>query len=435
METENIKPEIPKAKKPRKRRRGRAFIILVFLAVAAYFWLNSDLAPREVVAYVTNITNTLSENPASRAVIDYSRTVIEYFTDVLKSYSAPRAAVPQAPAQQAAPSVVLSAAASMDLATEQDYIGRVESAQTVQLKPQVAGQIAEVHFKEGSIVKSGQLLFSIDNKQYQATVDLRKADLAKAEANYDRARKYRDRLNAADKRSVSASDLDIAESDVLQGKAGVDLAKASLRLAQIDLERTKITAPIAGQIGAAFFTKGNYVTPASPALASIVQVDPIRVVFALSDRDYLDAYAQFKSSENVYNAKIILSNGVEYPLPGTRDFEENAMDERTGTMTIRLSFKNEGSLIPGAMVRVRTRPARAHVAVVIPQEAILADAQGDYVYVVDAENVTHQRRVSLGAEEGAMREVVSGLSAGERVVVYGLQSIRPEIKVAPTNSK
>ncbi|GHS86481.1 MexE family multidrug efflux RND transporter periplasmic adaptor subunit [Synergistales bacterium] len=328
--------------------------------------------------------------------------------------------------------MTLNVIGRVNLATERDYIGRVEAVQTVQLKPQIAGQIAEVHFKEGSIVKSGQVLFSIDSRQYQATVDLRKADLAGAEANYNRALKYRDRLKAADKRSVSASDLDAAESDVLQGKAGVDLAKASLRLAQIDLDHTKVTAPIAGRIGAAFFTKGNYVTPAgAQPLAVIVQVDPIRVVFALSDRDYLDSYAQFKSSEDVYNAKILLSNGAEYPFTGKRDFEENAMDERTGTMTIRLGFKNEGSLIPGAMVRVRTRPANAHAAIVIPQEAILADAQGDYVYVVDAENVTRQRRVNLGAEEGATREVVSGLSEGERVVVYGLQSIRPEMKVTP----
>ncbi|GHT01721.1 MexE family multidrug efflux RND transporter periplasmic adaptor subunit [Synergistales bacterium] len=405
--------------------------MLVFLAVAAHLWLNSGSAPREVVEYyhkgveyVTNIKDTLNENPTVRSVITY-------VTNLLSKSSTPTPAA-QTQARQV-PSVALNIVESVSLATERDYIGRVEAVQTVQLKPQVAGQIAEVHFKEGSIVKAGQLLFSIDNRQYQATVDLRKADLAKATANYDRALKYRDRLKTADKRSVSASDLDIAESDVLQGKAGVDLAKASLKLAQIDLDHTKVTAPIAGRIGAAFFTKGNYVTPTGvQPLAVIVQVDPIRVVFALSDRDYLDAYALFKSSEDVYNAKILLSNGVEYPFTGNRDFEDNAMNEHTGTMTVRLSFENkEGELIPGAMVRVRTRPASAHVAIVIPQEAILADAQGDYVYIVDTENVTRQRRVSLGAEEGATREVVSGLSEGERVVVYGLQSIRPEMKVNP----
>ena len=380
METENMKPETPKAKKPRKRRWVRKLVLLVFLGIGAYFWAVGDSAPIEVRDYVAHVTNILNENPTSRAVIEYSGEVIEYFAGILKSYSAPRAAVPQAPRQQAAPSVVLSIVENADIAAEHDYIGRVEAVQTVQLKPQVAGQIDEVHFKEGSIVKAGQLLFSIDNRQYQATLDLRKADMAKAEANYTRALKYRDRLKAADKRSVSASDFDTAESDVLQGKAGVDLAKASLRLAQIDLDHTKITAPIAGRIGAAFFTKGNYVTPAgAQPLAVIVQVDPIRVVFALSDRDYLDAYAQFSTSEDVYNAKIILSNGAEYPLAGKRDFEDNAMDEHTGTMTIRLSFKNEGSLIPGAMVRVKTRPANTHAAIVIPQEAILADAQGDYV--------------------------------------------------------
>jgi RND family efflux transporter MFP subunit len=336
---------------------------------------------------------------------------------------------------QQAPSVVLSVVAKVDLATEREYVGRVEPIQSVQIRPQISAQIAQVHFKEGSAVKAGQLLFTLDGSQYQATVDLRKADLARAEAAHDRARKYLSRLKAADRRSVSELDLDVAQSDVLQGKAGVEQAKAALRLAQIDLGRAKITAPIAGRVGGALFTKGNSVTPAGGPLAEIVQTDPIRVAFALSDRDYLDAFDRFGVSGDVYSARVRLANGEEYPLSGVRDFEENVMDGRTGTMTVRLRFKNDrGILIPGAMVRVTTRPARSRVAVVVPQESILADARGDYVYVVDAGNVTHQRRVTLGAEEGMMREVVSGLSEGDFVVVYGLQSIRPEMKVTPIDA-
>jgi RND family efflux transporter MFP subunit len=382
-----------RTKKPRGRSRLTAIIALVLIAVGAYFanlMLNEDLAP-----------------PSMGATMG---------------------------AQQA-PSVVLNVVASVDLATEHEYVGRVESIQSVLLTPQVSGQITEVHFKEGSMVKAGQLLFTIDARQHQATVDLRKADLAGAEAGYDRAQKYCARLKAADKRSVPASDLDAAQSEVLRTKAVVDQAKAALRLAQIDLGHTKITAPIAGRIGGALFTKGNYVTPAGGPLASIVQVDPVRVAFALSDRDYLDALIAFESPENVYRATVRLSNGAEYPVTGARDFEENHMDERTGTMMVRLRFKNEnGLLVPGAMVRVTTRPVNSHVAIVVPQESVLSDSQGDYIYVVDAGNVTHQRRVTLGAEEGAMREVASGLSTGERIVVYGLQSIRPEMKVTPLAS-
>jgi RND family efflux transporter MFP subunit len=286
-------------------------------------------------------------------------------------------------------------------------------------------------------VKAGDLLFSIDDRQLQATADLRKADVTKAEANYDRAAKYRARLLSSDKRSVSASDLDIAENDVLQGKAAIAQAKAALKLAQIDLSYAKITAPISGRIGRAFFTKGSYVSPAGDSLAEIVQMNPIRVVFALPDRDYLDQMDAFKSSgASVYNTTIRLANGNVYPTSGKRDFEENSMNESTGTINMRLRFDNKGgALIPGEMVKVEAKPVIPHVSPVIPQEALMADAQGDYVYVVDDGNVAHQRRVTLGAGIGVKSEVTSGLSAGERIILRGLQSVRPEGPVNPVPSR
>jgi Membrane-fusion protein len=225
--------------------------------------------------------------------------------------------------------VVLHVVENADLAGSSEYLGRVESIQTVLLKPQVPAEIAQVHFKEGSIVKAGQLLFSLDNKQYAATVALRRAELDKATANYERASKYYARLKAADAGSVSAADIDLAQSDVLQGKALVEQAKASLQMAQIDLGYTKITAPITGQIGQAFFTKGNYVTPAGGPLAKIVQIDPIRVGFALPDKDYLQQMKLFRASSNaVYNATIRLANGELYPFKGQRDFEDNTIDDK-----------------------------------------------------------------------------------------------------------
>ena len=332
-----------------------------------------------------------------------------------------------------APSVVLHVVENADLAGSSEYLGRVESIQTVLLKPQVPAEIAQVHFKEGAIVKAGQLLFSLDNKQYAATVALRRAELDKATANYERASKYYARLKAADAGSVSAADIDLAQSDVLQGKALVEQAKAALQMAQIDLGYTKITAPITGQIGQAFFTKGNYVTPAGGPLAKIVQIDPVRVGFALPDKDYLQQMKLFRASSNaVYNATIRLANGELYPFKGQRDFEDNTIDDKTGTIMMHLRFKNsEGLLVPGAMVRVGTKAVKTHIAAVIPQEAILTDTQGDYVYVVDGKNITHQRRVKLGMEIGTMREVTHGLSAGEKIIAQGLQSVYPEIEVKP----
>jgi RND family efflux transporter MFP subunit len=331
------------------------------------------------------------------------------------------------------PSVTLHVVKEADLAASREYIGKVEPIQSVSIKSQVAGVIAGVHFKEGSVVKAGDLLFSIDDRQYSAAVDVRKADLARAEANYDRAAKYYARLASSDRRSVSAADMEMAENDLLQGNAAIEQAKAALKLAQIDLGYTKITAPITGRIGKASFTKGNYVSTEGGSLAEIVQMDPIRVVFALPDRDYLDQMEAFrKSGRRVFNTTISLANGVIYPQDGERDFEENSMNESTGTITMRLRFDNgDGTLIPGELVKVRATPAIQRVSPVIPQEAVLADPQGDFVYVVDDANIAHQRRLTLGPEVGAMCEVVSGLSAGEKIVLKGLQAVRPENPVNP----
>ncbi|MDR3255129.1 MAG: efflux RND transporter periplasmic adaptor subunit [Synergistaceae bacterium] len=331
------------------------------------------------------------------------------------------------------PSVILHVVRNADIAASREYIGAVEPIQVVAIKPQVAGEIVSVHFKEGSVTKEGDLLFTIDSRQLQATVDLRKADVDSAKATYDRASKYFARLKSSDARSVSASDLEFAENDVLQGKAAIAQAKASLKLAQIELGYTKIKAPITGRVGRVFFTKGNYVSPAGGSLAEIAQIDPIRVTFALPDRDYLDQLQAFNSSGgSVYDTSIRLANGSVYPMKGERDFEENSMNAATGTMTMRIRFDNaDGQLVPGAMVRVEAKPSAPHAAPVIPQEAIISDAASDYVFVVDESNIAHRRDISLGVAIGATSEVTSGLGAGERIIVRGLQSVRAEAPVNP----
>lgn len=340
-------------------------------------------------------------------------------------------AVQQQTAQAAEPLVIVKPVEKADSSSQpSEYVGRVEAIQTVQVKPQISGEIAKVSFKEGSIVKAGQLLFQIDPAQYQATVALRKAELEKAEATLAEAEKYHKRVMAANDQAVSAADRDTAESSVLQGKAAVSQAKANLRLAEINLGYCRITAPITGKIGIANLTKGNYVTPSSGALATIVQMDPVRVSYTLPDRDYLDQLELFKKEGSVYKTKLILSNGSELDVPGQRDFEDNTVDQMTGTVMIRLRYTNDsGMLIPGEMVRVFTQPVKSRIVNVIPQTAVMADAEGDYVYVVEADNSVRDVRVKLGREMGTLREVVSGLKDGQNVVVAGLQNLRPGTKV------
>ena len=337
------------------------------------------------------------------------------------------------PVQQAAaePVVIVKQVEKFDASSvPSEYVGRVESIQSVSVKPQISGEIAKVCFKEGSVVKAGQLLFQIDPKQYEATVQLRKAELQQAEANLVTAEKYYKRVTAASERAVSATDRDTAEGSFLQAKAAVAQAKAALKLAQIDLGYCRITSPITGKIGRALYTKGNYVTPQITELASIVQMDPIRVSYPLPDRDYLDQLSLFKEDGSVYNTSLILSNGEKYNVPGKRDFENNRVDQTTGTIMMRLRFANkEGMLIPGEMVRVFTNPVKSHIVNAVPQTAVMADEQGDYVYVINADNTARQARVTLGREFGELREVMSGVEAGENVAVAGLQRLRPGAKV------
>ena len=337
------------------------------------------------------------------------------------------------PVQQAAaePVVIVKQVEKFDASSvPSEYVGRVESIQSVSVKPQISGEIAKVCFKEGSVVKAGQLLFQIDPKQYEATVQLRKAELQQAEANLVTAEKYYKRVTAASERAVSATDRDTAEGNFLQAKAAVAQAKAALKLAQIDLGYCRITSPITGKIGRALYTKGNYVTPQITELASIVQMDPIRVSYPLPDRDYLDQLSLFKEDGSVYNTSLILSNGEKYNVPGKRDFENNRVDQTTGTIMMRLRFANkDGMLIPGEMVRVFTKPVKSHIVNAVPQTAVMADEQGDYVYVINADNTARQARVTLGREFGELREVTSGVEAGENIAVAGLQRLRPGAKV------
>ena len=340
-----------------------------------------------------------------------------------------------APVQQAAlsePVVVVRQVEAFDASSiPSEYVGRVESIQSVSVKPQISGEIASVRFKEGSIVKAGDLLFQIDPKQYEATVQLRKAELQQAEANFVTAEKYYKRVMAASEQAVSATDRDSAEGSYLQAQAAVAQAKANLRLAEIDLGYCRITAPITGKIGRALYTKGNYVTPSTiTELASIVQMDPIRVSYPLSDRDYLDQIELFRESGSIFNTSIVLSNGARYNVQGTRDFEDNRVDQTTGTIMMRLRFDNKGGeLIPGEMVRVYTTPVNSRIVNAIPQAAVMTDENGDYVYVIDADNTARQARVTLGRELGSLREATSGVEAGENIVVMGLQRLSPGVKV------
>lgn len=361
------------------------------------------------------------------------------------------------------PTVVVASVRQGTAEEPQEFVGHVEAIQAVDLVPQVAGYLDAVHFEEGSPVEEGDLLFTIEQEPFRARLALSeaalqqaesslpaaKADLNAAKANFDRADKYLKRLQSADERSVVQANLDAASADFLQAQARVEQAqaavqqaeaavqqaKANLQLARIDLAYTEIRAPIAGRIGEALVTKGNYVNPASGPLARIVQMDPIRVVFSVPDREHLALLRKTaKEGEAAVETRLLLPDGAVFPDQGRRDFDDNEMDPQTGTIAVRARFDNAaGLLIPKTYVTVLLTRKAATTVLLVPAESVMTDQQGGFVYVVDGENAVEQRRVVLGAEIEGNRVVERGLSADEQVIVRGIQKVRPgqTVQVAP----
>jgi RND family efflux transporter MFP subunit len=315
-----------------------------------------------------------------------------------------------------------------------DYIASVEPVQQVMVRSEVSGYIDAVNFTEGATVKEGDLLFSIDRKRYDAQLKVRQADVASAQAELTRATKYLQRMIEAGARSISQNELDIAESNATKAEAALKQAEANLNLAQIDLDYSQVRAPISGRIGQANLTKGNYVTPGTEALAQIVQIDPIRVVFSMTDRAYLGLRQQeIAGNAQGLNAHIRLPDGTLLDTVGQKDFDSNRMNKETGTIAIRYLFDNkDGLLVAGGYVNILVGAQERPTGLRIPQRAILAGAEGNYVLTVTAEGTVAPAPVKLGKTIDTDMVILSGLKAGDKVIVDGLQKARPGATVNAT---
>lgn len=315
-----------------------------------------------------------------------------------------------------------------------EYIAAVEPVQQVQVRSEVPGYLDAVHFAEGAYVQEGDLLFTIDQSQYQATVELRAAELARAQAELDRAQKFLKRMQETDARGISQADVDSAESDHLRAAANLKQAQANLNLAQIDLAYAEIRAPISGRIGAALVTKGNYVNAATEVLAHIVQTDPIRIVFSMTDRAYLDFRRELgPGQDSDLVAQVKLPNGVVLPVTGKKDFDDNRMNAKTGTLAVRYLFDNPDELlVSGGYVNLMLGKPERPLGLRIPQRAVLLDPDGSYVLTATDEGLVGMARVTLGRAIASDTEVISGLSPGERVIVEGIQKVQPGVQASVT---
>lgn len=323
-----------------------------------------------------------------------------------------------------------------------EYAGRVEALQAVDLRARVEGFLQEVAFQEGSVVKAGDLLYVIEQAPYQAAYDQARAVVAEAKALTKRTGQYLQRLQSVKTGGISASDLEAANSANQQAEARLEEANASLVKARLNLDYSTIRAPISGRIGPTAYTKGNLVGPSSGRLARIVQMDPIRVVYAMSETDLAEVKTAEKNSstQNYLRERFIprlrLPNGKMYSRDGRIAFIDNQMDPGTGTIAVRAVFDNpEEMLLPGQYVTVLVSLKEAKRRPLVPQSAVMEDRDGRYVFVVDSNDTVQVRRIRTGASVQDRWVVESGLSDGETIVVQGVQKAVPGQKVHPMSDQ
>ncbi len=351
---------------------------------------------------------------------------------------------PSARAQQGPPAVDVATPLAAEVVDFDDFTGRFEAVNRVEVRSRVSGYLQHVRFRDGQRVGQGAILFEIDPRPFAAEVDRALADLAQARANQTRAEAELRRANQLVlNRTVSETTLDEREAEKLSADAAVAAAEARVRSAQLDLEFAEIRAPLAGRISDRQADVGNLVTggPAGATLlATIVQTNPIFFVFDASEADYLKYTRLFGGGEDATDksaaeakkrALLRLRDEAEFTHEGQVDFFDIELDPNAGTIRIRAEFENdEGLFTPGLFGRVRLAASRPYDALLVPDRAVLSDQARKIVYVVDAEGVVAPRPVTLGPIFRGLRVVREGLSAEDQVIVAGLLRARPDQKVS-----
>jgi membrane fusion protein, multidrug efflux system len=313
--------------------------------------------------------------------------------------------------------------------------GRTSPHLVAEIRPQVNGIIQKRLFTEGSDVDAGHVLYHIDPAPFKAALDNAMANLAKAEANLRVTRlKFERYKGLLAEKAVSQQDYDDREAALQQAEADVDVWKAAAETARINLEYTRVTAPISGRIGKSNVTDGALVTAHQMlALATIQQLDPIYVDVPQSTAELLRLRSRpednrvRQNGENHREVKLILENGKEYPFKGTLLFRDVTVDPTTGSVVLRILFPNpKGVLLPGMFVRAAVIEGTNEQAILIPQQAVSRDPKGDAMaFIVDVESKIQQRRLILDRAIDNQWLVSLGLASGDHVVVEGIQKIRP----------
>lgn len=306
----------------------------------------------------------------------------------------------------------------------ESFTGRVEAAETVDLRPRVSGYIQEVAFEEGELVEAGDLLFQIDPRPYEARAQAARADLAQARSGLELARSEARRASTLlESRAISREEHDQRQAALMNARARVDAAEAALDSAELDLQYTRVTAPVSGRTGRALVTRGNLANADQTLLTTVVSVDPVHVYFQADEKTAFES-RQLMASGHAQALRIALDGGDGEAYRGQLDFIDNRLNPETGTLQYRAVLDNPDGLIrPGQFARVEMPVAELDQALLVTRKAVLTDQDRRYVYVVDDSNLTARRQVTTGRQVDDLLVIRDGLNSGDRVIVNGVQKV------------
>jgi RND family efflux transporter MFP subunit len=349
---------------------------------------------------------------------------------------------PPKPKPPPVPKVTTSQPSLMTVTNWDEYPGHIDAVQMVEVRPRVSGYIESIHFEDGSEVKAGDLLFVIDPKPYQADLDRAEAQRRQAETRVDLAKNdFKRAEGLRGSKAISEEEYDNRSKAVREAEANLAAARAAETSARLNLDYTRLTAPVGGKIGRRLVTPGNLVqlqgnNGASTLLATIVSVDPIYCYFDVEEGLFLKYRASTKQPAVLeintagLACELGLVNEQGFGHHGHLDFFDNQVNPQTGTIRLRAVFDNpDRTLVPGMFANLRVLAGPPEQALLIPDVAVLSDQGYKYVYVVDAESKVQTRSIETGRAHGPLREVKKGLTANDRVVVNGLVMLRPGGKV------
>ncbi|MGH9158976.1 MAG: efflux RND transporter periplasmic adaptor subunit [Vicinamibacteraceae bacterium] len=346
------------------------------------------------------------------------------------------------PADPPPPKVTVAEVLDREVIEWDEFTGRLEAVDTVEVRPRVSGYVSKVLFKEGALVKAGAQLFQIDSRPFQAEVDRLRAEVTRARATVQRARleaQRAQRLRAQNAMSLEEHERRAAFAE--ESAAQVDAVEAALRAAELNLEFTRVTAPVSGRVGRAIITQGNLVA-AGPGeatlLTTVVSLDPIYAYFDADERillrymDFAGEGSGARPDVSRLPIRMAIANDTGFPREGQMNFLDNQVDPETGTIQGRAVFRNpRHELTPGLFVRLRLSGNGSSRGLLIQDRAVGTDLDKKFVYVVGKDGTIAYRPVTLGPLVDGLRVVRSGLKPGDRVVVNGLQRVRPGVKVQP----